>query len=130
MKAMLDFLKHLIRMPIAVRVWVAVLMLVNMGAFFFLPRPEAWVVLGALVLGGVLQALIFSRKGFVRLLGLGHVHWLLMFVWIYSRIETIRLDPVLFGWILLLTMVNGVSLIIDIADIVRYLRGEKEPTVP
>lgn len=130
MKAMLDFLKHLITMPIAVRVWVAVLMLVNMGALFFLPRVEAWVVLGALMLGGVLQALIFSRKGFVRLLGLGHLHWLPMLVWMYSRIETIRLDPALYGWILLLTMVNGISLIVDIADVVRYLRGEKEPTVP
>ena len=129
MKAMADFLKHIARMPLHWRVWLAILSLTNMAAVLFLPRVEAWVVLGALMLGGILQILIFSLKGFVRLLGLGHFHWFLMFVWIYARIETIRLDPAFYRWILLLTVLNGISLVIDAADVVRYARGEKQPTI-
>ena len=40
MKTMLDFVRHIGRMPVHWRIWVVVLFLVNMAAIFFLPRVQ------------------------------------------------------------------------------------------
>ena len=60
MKTMFAFLKHIYKMPIHWRIWVAALFVVNMSAVFFLEHLEAQVVLGALMLGALLYLLAFT----------------------------------------------------------------------
>lgn len=126
---MLQFMKHIMRMPLTWRLWVAALLMTNMGAVVFLPRLEAWIVLGGLCLGALFQNVIFARLGFVRLLGLGHFHWFAMLAWLLWRLEPISGEPWLHRWVLAVTLVCGVSLVIDTIDVLRYLRGEREPTI-
>ena len=129
MKAMLRFTRHILEMPIHWQLWVALLFLTNMAAVFFLPRVEASVVLAGLFVGALLQVGIFARFGFVRLLGLGHFHWLVMIAWLVSRLGSIRGEGLFHSWVVAVIVVCGLSLVIDTVDVVRYLRGEQKPTI-
>lgn len=129
MRTMLDFTRHIFSMPMAWRVWIAVLFLTNMSAVFFLPRLEASVVLAGLMFGAILQMVLFARFGFVRLLGAGHFHWLPMVVWLGSRLDSIRADAVYHPWVVAVMVVCGLSLAVDIVDVARYIAGERQPTI-
>jgi len=129
MRVMLDFVKALAGMPRPWRVWVGLMAALNMAAMLFLPRLEAVVVLGAMMLGALIQAAILARKGFVRLLGIGHFAWLPMLAWLLLRLDTFVADPLFYNWVLALAFVNSVSLVIDTIDVARYALGEREPHV-
>jgi hypothetical protein len=130
MQAMIAFLRTLFRSPKPVVIWVLVMMFVNMVMpFVFLDSLESKVVLAAFLLGGVIQIVIFSRKGFVRLLGLGHIAWVPMVAWLWSRLELAPQGSLFSSWMLTVIVISSISLVIDTADVVRYLRGEKEPLV-
>lgn len=129
MKTMISFVRHIASMPWPVRVWVAALSVVNLASVLFLDHLEGRVVLGAMMLGGMIQMAILARKGFVRLLGVGHFPWFLMFYWISTRMGEIRADEMLFSWIVTLIVFDGISLVIDVADVARYIAGDREPQV-
>lgn len=129
MKAMLRFNQHILEMPIHWELWVALLFLTNLAAVFFLPRVEASVVLAALFVGALLQVGLFARFGFVRLLGIGHIHWLVMIAWLVTRLDSIRGEGLFYNWVVAVIVVCGLSLVIDTVDVVRYLRGERKPTI-
>jgi hypothetical protein len=129
MSTMWQFTRHILTMPLHWQLWIFVLFMTNMAAVFFLPRVEASVVLGALALGAMLQMAFFARYGFVRLLGLGHFHWFPMVVWLWSRLGAIQSEGLFRGWIIAVIVVCGVSLMIDVVDVIRYTRGERKPTI-
>lgn len=129
MSIMLQFTRHVLGMPVFWQIWIFVLFMTNMAGVFFLPRVEAWVVLGALGIGAVLQMTLFARFGFVRLLGLGHFHWFAMLAWLYGRLGLISDEGALDDWVLAVIVLCGLSLLIDVVDVARYVRGEREPTV-
>ncbi|MDA1315928.1 MAG: hypothetical protein O2968_21605 [Acidobacteria bacterium] len=52
-----------------------------------------------------------------------------MLTWLLLRLDSISDEPWLHRWVLAVTIVCGVSLVIDTIDVVRYLRGEREPTI-
>ncbi len=86
---------------------------------------EGQVVLAALMAGAVTQASMFSRLGFVRLLGVGHVYWLPMLPWLWTRLGS---TSCLFEyWLMAVIALDGVALVIDVADVARYARGERAP---
>lgn len=129
MQVMVRFTRHILGMPVYWQLWIALLFLTNMAAVFFLPRVEAAVVFAGLFVGAVLQMGLFARFGFVRLLGLGHFHWLVMIAWLVSRLGSIRGEGLFHSWVVAVIVVCGLSLVIDIIDVVRYLRGERKPTI-
>lgn len=129
MKAMVLFTRHILAMPVHWQLWVAVLFLTNMAAMLFLPRVEATVVLVALMIGALLQVGFFNRFGFVRLLGVGHFHWVVLVAWLATRLDSIRGEGLYYDWVVAVMVVCGLSLAIDIVDAVRYARGEREPTI-
>ena len=129
MRTMIAFMKHIGKMPAPWRIWVMVLAAVNLGSVVFLDHLEARVVLGAMMIGGLAQGVVFARKGFVRLLGIGHFHWFPMLFWIFTRLEGIRADPTFFYWIVALAVVDGLSLLIDVTDVARYVLGDREPQI-
>ena len=79
------------------------------------------------MIGAILQTVIFSAKGFVRLLGIGHIAWLPMVPWLWDRLDTAPPGSFFKYWLLATIVVVSLSLIIDAADVIRYLRGERDP---
>ena len=130
MRAMFNFLLAMLRMRKPAVAWIMLLMLVNMVIpLFYLGTPEGRTVLGAFVFGALLQGWSFSAKGFVRLLGIGHIVWVPMVVWLWARLEVAPASGFFRYWLLATIALVSLSLLIDAVDITRYLRGERTPYV-
>ena len=131
MKAMIGFNKALMSMKMPWPLWLGLLVALNAsGAIYFFGAIEAKVVLAAFIAGMLTMTAIFGAKGFVRLLGIGHIFWLPLLPWLVTRLESIGLDSPLGYWIVAVIVVDGISLVIDAVDVFRYLRGEREPYLP
>ena len=129
MSAMIEFMKSLLRLPRGWVIWVGILFSVNLAGVFFLPRVEAIVVLVGLMLGGLFQTAIFSSKGFVRLLGLGHIFWIPMVAWLLTRFDIAAPQGSFETWMTAVVVFDSLSLLIDIADVGRYWLGDRDPQV-
>jgi hypothetical protein len=131
----LKFLKNVLevfgvvylRFRIVPRLWCVWLVAVNAVSLIFIDHIEAQAVLAATGIAVVIQALVYEKTGFTRILGSAHILWVPMFVWMWMRLETIQADPALATWLAVLFATNTVSLLIDVIDAVRYLRGEQAP---
>ena len=129
MRHVLRFHLGLLRSPLRVRIWLAALVAVNMAApLYFLDSLEAKLILAALGGSMVLMTVLTGIAGFTRLLGLGHILWIPLLLWLIPRLEQLggdahrRLGPALI-------VLNSVSLTLDAIDVVRYIRGERQETV-
>lgn len=130
LRLIIDFNRSLLAMPKHWVVWLGLLLTANLvGPFFWLGAPEAQVTLLAFMLAAMLQMVIFRRLGFVRLLGAGHSPWLLLVPWLAVGLSSAGLKSAFDYWVLSVIVLNGLSLVIDAADVVRWLRGERAPTV-
>ena len=127
MKALVEFLKNMFKMPMIWWPWMAGLPLINLSSILFLPRTEAWVVLGTGLLAATIMTVLHAKLGNVRLLGIGHFVWIPMLIWLGFRLENILEDTLFQGWILTLMVMDTVSLLLDIIDLMRYLRGTAPP---
>ena len=73
------------------------------------------------------MAIIYPMQGFVRLLGVGHFFWFPMIVYFLISLPDKSAHPSLYYWIITLIAFNSISLIVDISDVFRFLRGEPSP---
>jgi hypothetical protein len=73
MKAMMDFMKTMFSLPVHIRLWLGLLMMINMAVpIAFITTPEGFVTILAAIAGVITMTMLFQGKGFVRLMGLGH----------------------------------------------------------
>ena len=114
-------------MPKAWWPWMVGLPLINLFSIFFLPRTEAWVVLGTGLLAATIMTALHTKLGYVRLVGIGHFVWFPMLIWLGFRLDNIPEGTLFKGWILTLITMDTVSLLLDTIDLIRYLRGERAP---
>ena len=127
---MIDFMRTIGLFPLHWRLWVGVLFAANFIApLFFLYRAEGWVVLGSGMAAAVVQMVIFSKLGFVRLVGLGHFVWFWLVAWLWIRLEEFAPGSPLWYWAIAVVGLNSISLIIDVVDVARFIRGERAPTL-
>jgi len=128
MQVMFRFMQSLWGMRWFWRIWVAMLLLANaVVPLFYVEYFEAQLVLFVFMLAVATQMFIFQRLGFVRLLGLGHIYWFPMLVWLLLQNDLAKVDVGLAEWVLLLIVVNSISLLVDSVDVFRYWRGERSP---
>jgi hypothetical protein len=127
---MREFVRGMMRLPRRVQLWLVLLGALNMvGPLLFLDHWEARVVLGTFVLAFVLMSVLTRVFGFTRLLGLGHVVWLLLLPYLALQLDQIPVDEAIGLWVRGVMLANTVSLGFDVVDVVRYARGEREPLV-
>ena len=125
---MIRFFKTMFLLPTLWVAWVALLMGVNlMAPLAFLNTMEGKMVFAAGMAGALVMMLIFRSKGFVRLLGVGHLFWIPLVIWLLGRVP--EASGIFQYWILSVIVLDTLSLIIDLSDIVRYMGGEKQAMV-
>lgn len=108
--------------------WISLLMAANMmGPLVFINTVEGQVVLAAAMAGALTQTTLFASKGFVRLLGIGHVFWVPLIPWLWGRLDEISPRSPFGYWVAAVIILNSISLLIDVTDVVRYMRGERTP---
>ncbi|MZH02336.1 MAG: hypothetical protein F3745_02745 [Nitrospinae bacterium] len=130
MQLVMRFMKSVFSMKAPWPLWVALLMVLNMiGPLFFIHTMEAQAVLASTLAGAFLMMLIFSGYGFVRLLGLGHIFWVPLVIWLGLRIPELSLDTPFTIWLVSVVGFNCLSLVMDVLDVSLYLLGDRKPLV-
>ncbi len=130
MRAFIKFNKGVMKMPIQWQLWLLLLVCVNLIIpLFFIDRLEARLVVGAFLGSVLLMTILTAVSGFTRLVGLGHILWLPLLYFLWTRLDQIPGDDLFGLWVRVLMMLNAVSLVIDAADVIRYVAGDRAETV-
>ncbi len=128
MSTMIEFMKTMFVNGKGLAAWISLLLAANMvGSLLFINTLEGQVVLAALVAGALTQTALFAAKGFVRLLGVGHVFWVPLIPWLWSRLDELPPSGPFGYWVAAVMILNSMSLLIDVTDVVRYMRGDRTP---
>ena len=108
--------------------WITALLALNLVfPIVYITTLEGQVVLLAAIAGAMTQMALFAKKGFVRLLGVGHVVWVPLVPWLWSRLDAVPPESFFGWWILALVVLNSLSLVIDVIDVTRYVAGDRAP---
>ncbi len=128
MKSIINFMKTMLIMPIHWQAWLGILVTANIVVpMFYIHTLEAQVILATAIVGLMIMAFIFSMKGFVRLMGIGHFGWLPLVFWLGMRLEHAPADSLFGYWLMAVIFLDSLSLFIDTADVLRYVKGERQP---
>lgn len=130
MQGFIKFNQGVLGMSWPVKLWLFVLVAANgVAPLVFLQHFEAQMILGAMLVGATLMSLLTARFGFTRILGLGHIPWIPLLGWLAFRLGEIPADDAFGLWIRTVMVVNALSLVLDTADVVRYVAGDRKELV-
>jgi hypothetical protein len=130
MNAFIKFNKSMMEMAMGWQLWLMVLVVHNMIVpLFYFGRLEAQVVFVTLLASMGLMTLITAKTGFTRLLGFGHILWVPLLYWLWTRLPQIPTGDIFGVWVRSLMVVNAISLVIDAVDVARYIAGDRAATV-
>ena len=88
-------------------------------------RAEPIAIVASFAAAAVLMTWLFAQLGYVRLLGLAHlVFWTPVYAWILRRRKAIGVHSLFGKYVLFYLVIAGISLVIDVVDLVRYLMGD------
>ena len=131
MHAFIRFNKGLLGMPLHWQVWLLGLVSTNLFApLFFIRHVEAQLVVGALLVSMALMTVLTGRFGFSRILGLGHIAWIPLVAFLWTRLSDVPAGDAFGIWLRAVIALDAISLVIDAVDVVRFLRGDRAETVP
>jgi hypothetical protein len=130
MRSFLRFQRGLLGMPPHWRLWLAMLISANLVApLFFLEHVEAQATIAALLVSMTLMTALTARFGFSRILGLGHVAWLPLLALLGYRVMEVPGTTGFGLWLRTVIVLDAISLVLDAADVIRFLRGDRAETV-
>ena len=118
-------------LPRWVQVWVMILATTNMASLLFLDTDIGfWSAVAFFgVVSGLNMPMMFIQGGLTRALSFPHLIWVPLLVYIYpSIIGPNALDPAspVFQFGVAIVVVNGISLLFDFMECVRWLKGGRE----
>ncbi len=123
----ITFLPRLLRQSRPVVVWVMWLGVVNMASLAFLSWPEGRRTAIAMAVAFGLMVTLYAVNGFNRLLGLPHiVAWGPLLVLMIPRLGDLPAGDAVTVWAWALVVTNGISVVIDVVDVGRYIAGDRE----
>ncbi|MDP6579284.1 MAG: hypothetical protein QF681_01390 [Vicinamibacterales bacterium] len=126
LRAFITFNLGLLSMPLGVKVWLLALMTANMVVpLGFISTTEARVVILTFLASAMLMTALTAWGGFTRLLGLGHILWVPLLVYLWPSLQDYPSDTGIGLWLRVLIVLNAISIGIDTFDVVRYLRGDR-----
>jgi hypothetical protein len=130
MSAFIRFNRGIVRLPIGVRLWMLLLVSANLILpVIYFQQSEARIVLLTFFAGILLMVVITGTSGFTRLVGLGHVLWIPLALFLVSRLGSIPATDSYGIWIRSVIVLNTISLVLDAIDVVRFARGERSEIV-
>ncbi len=121
MRNPLRFFIELIQQPLWVSLWVLVLMLVNMASLAFWREAVAQLILMNFLASAMLMMGLYSRFGFTKILGLGHVPWIPLLAYVVTQIPAAEAS--FKRYLLVLSVSMAISLVLDTIDVWNYFRS-------
>ena len=114
-------------MPAYWKPWLISLLTANMIIpLIWMDRIEAQVVFGVAILNYTTFVVLTGIKGFTRILGLGHIYWIPLIYFLWSRLELFPGETIYGVWLRVVIVLDSGSVILDAANVVRYLHGDRE----
>ncbi len=122
-----DMMTEMFSMNMFWRIWLMMLMFVNsVMPLFFFQQIEAQLTFASFILGASIGMVLFKMQGFTRLLGLMHIPWFPLIYFLIGRMGQIPMDSMFGIWMRVVILLNSISLVIDIIDVIRYLSGDRK----
>ena len=109
------FFIELMQQPVWVPVWVLFLMIVNLVSVGFWNEPLAKVIFVTFMLSAMLMMGLYSRFGFEKILGMGHILWIPLLVYLLMEMPTA--GDTFKGYLIVLSTSIVISLVFDIVDV-------------
>ena len=118
MRNPLRFFVELVRQPAWIPIWVLFLMIVHVASVSFWHGPVAQLIFANFLMSAMLLMGLYSRFGFEKILGLGHIPWIPMLVYVLTQIPTA--EPAFKRYLLVLSVSIAISLVFDTIDVWKY----------
>lgn len=114
----LRFFVDLLRQPAWIPAWVCWLAAINLLSLRYWEEPLARVILVTFLLSATLMMALYARFGFEKILGLGHVLWLLLLPYLLASIP--GAGDGFQVYLAALSASIAISLAFDIVDVWKY----------
>jgi len=75
------------------------------------------------MISAMLMMALYSRFGFEKILGLGHLPWIPLLIYMLSQLPTA--DGVFRSYLIILSLCIAISLIFDVIDVWKYFTGRR-----
>ena len=126
----LHFINGLFKMGPLVVLWILILVCVNaIIPSIFLPDFVATITIIIFFVGATAMIILTHYYGFTRILGLVHILWIPLLAFLLTKIDLANLSSPYHQWLAGLIACNAVSLVIDIIDVYRYVKGDRNELV-
>lgn len=117
------FFIELIQQPLWIPVWVLFLVIINVVTVAFWAEPLAKAVFVTFMFSAMLILALYSRFGFEKIMGMGHVPWIPLLFYVLMEIPTAK-DPFR-GYLIILSISIAISLVFDVVDVWKYFASRK-----
>jgi hypothetical protein len=126
LQSMKELMAGIRSLNIGWQLWVMLMAAFNMLLpLFFIQQLEAQWTLAAFFAGATLGMGLVKIQGFTRLLGLMHIFWIPLLLWLWGRMSIWPVGEPFGIWLRTLMVINAVSIVIDAVDVVRYISGDR-----
>ena len=112
------FFSELFQQPLWVTVWVFWLMVINVASLLYWSEPLAKSIFVTFMLSAMLMMGLYSKFGFEKILGLGHILWVPLLVYLLMELSATSHD--FKNYLIVLSISITVSLAFDIVDVWSY----------
>ncbi len=117
------FFIELMQQPVWIPVWVLILMSINGVSVAFWNEPLAKIIFVIFMLSVMLMMGLYSRFGFEKILGMGHILWIPLLIYMLMEIPTAR--DTFKSYLIILSISIAISLVFDIVDVWKYFTSRK-----
>ena len=114
---------ELMEQPVWVSVWAYFLIIINVASLGFWEEPLAKLIFITLMVSAMLMMGLYSRFGFEKILGLAHILWVPLLVYILTQLSAAA--GTFKTYLVALSVSIAISLAFDFVDVWKYYLGEK-----
>jgi hypothetical protein len=117
------FFVELMKQPTWIPVWVFYLMLIKMASVIYWSEPLAKLIFITFMISAMLMMGLYSRFGFEKVLGLGHIFWVPLLVYVLIVLPTFESSFKIY--LVVFSISIAISLAFDIIDVWKCLVNRK-----
>jgi len=117
------FFVELAQQAVWIPVWVLALTIANVASARSWDESLAKVIFAAFVLSAMLMMGPYSMSGFKKILGMGHILWLPLLIYVLMEIPTA--SGTFKGYLIVWSIFTVISLVFDVVDVWKYFTSRK-----
>ncbi len=117
------FFVELMQQPVWIPIWLFFLMIINVASLGFWHEPLAKIIFITFMISAMLMMGLYSQFGFEKILGLGHILWVPLLVYVLIQFPTV--ETFFKIYLIVLSISIAISLLFDITDVWKYFTNRK-----